>query len=109
MNKSIWDSFIAYVKSKNKTTHAFGAFIVSAAFAYTTSPALRDYIGTLLVGYPVIVTKIGVLAIDISAGVTLWRNYSHSSSPAGTLATAREIKSRPDAPTAAQVDAATTK
>ena len=102
----------AWFRSKNITTHTVGGFLVTAAFAYTTSPALRDYIGTLLVGYPVIVTKIGVLAVDISAGVTLWRNYSHSSSAAGTLATANFIRSDKNpaiAPTAAEVDAASTK
>jgi hypothetical protein len=83
--------------------------IVSAAFAYDSSPQLRNYIGTLLVGYPVVVTKIGELAANIVAGVTLWRNYAHSSSPAGALAHARAITGSPDAPTAADVDAATTK
>jgi hypothetical protein len=99
----------AWLKSKNITTHTVGMAIVAFAVAYNSSTALRDYIATLLAGYPVVVTKIGMLTTDIVAGVTLWRNYSHSSSPAGTLATARAIQAAPDAPTSSQVDAATTK
>jgi hypothetical protein len=96
----------AWFRSKNITTHTVGAVIVAAAFAYDGSPALRDYIGTLFTGYPVVVTHLGVLAANIVGAVTLWRNYSHSSSAAGTLATARTINALPDAPTSAQVDAA---
>ena len=102
----------AWVRSKNITTHTVGGAIIVFAFAYTKSPALRDYIATLLVGYPMVVTKIGVLATNIVAGVILWRNYSHSSSAAGTLATANFIRSDKNpaiAPTAAEVDAASTK
>lgn len=100
---------IAWFKSKNITTHTIGLAIVGAAFAYDGSPQLRNYIGTVFTGYPVVVTHIGELAANIVAGVTLWRNYSHSSSPAGTLATARTINATPDAPTATQVDDASTK
>ena len=99
------NSFIAWFKSKNISTHTVGGAIVAFAIAYDTTPALRDYIGTLFTGYPVVVTKIGELAANIVAGVTLWRNYSHSSSTAGTLATARVINDSPNAPTSAQVDA----
>jgi hypothetical protein len=99
----------AWFRSKNITTHTVGVAIVGFAIAYNSSPALRDYIGTMLIGYPVIITKLGVWTANIVAGVTLWRNYAHSSSDAGTLATARTITSSGDAPTASQVDAATTK
>ncbi len=103
-----WNKLVAWLRSKNITTHTVGGFIVAFSFAYTASPALRDYIGSLLVEYPVVVTKIGVLAVDIVGGVTLWRNYSHSSSAAGLLANAREIVNNFNitTPTAAQVNAA---
>ena len=102
------NNFIAWLRSKNVTTHTIGVAIITFAFAYDSYAPLRDYIGTIFTGYPVVVTRIGELAANIVAGVTLWRNYSHSSSPAGTLATARTIQASPDAPTAAAVDAATT-
>ena len=100
--------FISWCKSKNLTTHTIGLAIVTAAFAYDSSPDLRNYIGTLFTGYPVVVTKLGELAANIVAGVTLWRNYSHSLSAAGAVAHAKAIQSSPDAPTSAAVDAATT-
>jgi hypothetical protein len=84
-------NIVAWFKSKNITTHTVGGAIVAFAIAYNTTPALRDYIGTVFTGYPVVVTRIGELAANIVLGVTLWRNYSHSSSAAGTLATARDI------------------
>jgi hypothetical protein len=103
------DWLVAWAKSKNITTHTVGGFIVAFAVAYNSSSDMRNYISTLFVGYPVVATKIAVLMTDIAAGVALWRNFSHSSSPAGTLATAREIHAQPDAPTSAQIDAASTK
>jgi|ERR1035437_2672369 hypothetical protein len=102
----------AWFRSKNITTHTVGGFIVLAATVYDSSAQVRDYVATLLVGYPMVVTKIGVLAANIVAGVTLWRNYATSRSDAGVLAAANQIKYGPNcanAPTAAQVDAATTK
>jgi hypothetical protein len=101
-------TILAWLKSKNITTHTVGGFIIAFAVAYNSSPQLRDYIGTLFTGFPVVVSKLGILCADIAAGVALWRNYAHSGSDAGVLARAREIQSKPDAPTAAQVDAATT-
>jgi hypothetical protein len=104
---SFWQTLLAWCRSKNITTHTIGAAIIGFAVAYDSSSQLRDYIGTLFTGFPVVVTTLGTLCANIAAGVALWRNYSHSSSPAGTLATARQIQTQPDAPTAAQVDAAT--
>jgi hypothetical protein len=110
--KAFWawlNKFPSWLRSKNITTHTVGAAIVGFAIVYNSSPDVRNYIGTLLVGYPVVVTKIGVLAADIVAGVTLWRNYAHSSSAAGTVARGMIISSGPNAPTVAQVNATTTK
>ena len=106
-----WFAWLAaWARSKNITTHTIGAGIVTAALAYDSSPDLRNYIGTLFAGYPVVVTHVGVLCANIGAGVALWRNFSHSSSAAGTLATARAIVDDPKilTPTTAQVDAADT-
>ena len=106
------NNIAAWFRSKNDLTHTIGTAIVGFAFAYNSSPDLRNHIASLMVGFPVVVTRLGVVTTDIVAAVTLWRNYAHSSSPAGTLATANFIRSdrNPDvAPTAAQVDAASVK
>ena len=103
---SLWNQFRAWMASKNVTTHTVGAAIIAFAFTYDSSPALRNYIGTVFVGYPVVVTKLGILTANVVAGVTLWRSYSHSSSPAGILATAQVITSLPNPPTQAAIDAA---
>lgn len=105
---NVLEKIQSWFRSKNITTHTVGAAIIAFAVAYDSSPQLRDYIGTVFTGFPVVVTTLGTLCANIAAGVALWRNYSHSSSAAGTLATARAIQSQPDAPTAAQVDAAST-
>jgi hypothetical protein len=106
---NLLDKLIAYARSKNITTHSIGAAIIVFSGLYDSSPDLRNYIGQLFVGYPVVVTRIGEIMMNLSAGISLWRNYARSSSAAGTLAHANAIKSQPDAPTASQVDAATTK
>jgi hypothetical protein len=105
----IIDWFTAWIKAHNITAHTIGLAIVTAAFAYDSSPQLRDYIGTVFTGYPVVVTHIGELAANIVAGVTLWRNYSSPHSKAGAVAHSNAILDESDAPTAAEVDAATTK
>ena len=97
----------SWVKSKNITTHTVGAAIVTFAFVYDSSPTVRNYIGTTLTGFPVVVTNLGVLCTNIVAGVTLWRNYSHPSSPAGTMVQAEIIANSPNPPTKAEVNAAT--
>ena len=103
---SLWNKFLAWLKSKNITTHTIGVAIITFAFTYDSSPELRNYIGTVFVGYPVVVTKLGILVANIVAGVTLWRNFSHSSSPAGILAKAQDIALTPNPPTQAAIDAA---
>ena len=47
------------------------------------------------------------LAGDIIILAGIVAKYSHSSSPAGTVANAKAIMAQPNAPTAAQVDSAT--
>lgn len=98
-----------WFKAHNISAHTVGAGIVAFALAYNGSPEIRNYIATVFTGYPVVVTRFGVLMVDIATGVMLWRNYSAAHSAAGVLAEARKINGKPDAPTASQVDAATTK
>ena len=63
---------------------------------------VRSWITGAFVDHPRIST-----AIIGAASIIL--KYSHSSSPAGAVAQAKEVINSPDAPTASQVDAATTK
>ena len=104
-----WQIFCAWLVSKNITTHTVGAGLLAFAFAYTTSSWLRDQISTLFVGHPMIISKIGIIAGDIVILAGIWAKFSHSSTPAGTVAQAKFIQTQPDAPTRAEVDAATTK
>lgn len=97
----------AWLLSKNITTHAVGAAIVGFAIAYNSSAELRDYIGTMFAGYPIVVTKLGMICADIAAGIALWRNFAHSSSAAGKVAAAESILASANPPTAAAVAAAT--
>lgn len=95
-------NFIAWLKSKNVTTHTVGALCITLAGLITLDPQVRDFLLLLFKAHPALGSDIVLLAAIIA-------KYSHSSSPAGTLATARAIQSAPDAPTSAAVDAATTK
>lgn len=92
---------IAWLRSKNITTHAVAGFLVVIATIITTDPQVQQLLIALLKAHPAIVADV-VLVAGIIA------KYSLSSSPAGTLATARDIKASPDTPTRAQVDAADT-
>ena len=99
--------FLAWLKSKNLTTHSVGLAIIGFAVAYDSTPALQNYISSIFVGHEAVVTTLGKICTNIVAGVTLWRNYSHSTSPAGAVARAKSVLDSPDAPTAKAVDAAT--
>lgn len=103
----LWAQIAAWAKGKNITTHTVGAAILLFATAYDSTPALRNYIATVFVGYPAVVGKIGIWCANIAAGFALWRNFSRSSSDAGTVATAKVIESSPNPPTPAEVTAAT--
>ena len=77
---------LAWLRSKNITTHTVGLAIITFACLYDSTPELRNYIGTLFVGHPVVVTQLGTLLTNIAAGVALWRNFSHSSTAMARLA-----------------------
>ena len=93
---------IAWAKSKNWTTHTVIAAAIGLAGLIAADPAIQDWIKTTLAAHPQLASLIVLASLAVAKN-------SHSSSPAGTLATARTITSSGDAPTAAQVDAATTK
>ena len=92
----------AWFRSKSPQAHSLLGLMGSLALYIASSHDAQQFLITLLAGHP------GVAAAIISLAVSA-AGYMHSSSPAGTLATARDIKDSGNAPTAAQVDAASTK
>jgi hypothetical protein len=90
---------IAWFKSKNITAHSVAAAAVFLAGLYTKDEQFRDFVLTALKNHPVIIGDLTLLA-----GTIL--KYSHSSSAAGTVATAEAIVASPKAPSPAAVDAA---
>lgn len=96
------NNIVAWFKSKNISTHTVAALCIAAATLITTDSQVQQILIELFKNHPAALADVTLLA-----GLIL--KYTHSSSPAGTLATARTITSSGDAPTAAQVDAATTK
>jgi len=92
-------AFIAWLKSKNITTHTIAALGISAAGLITFDPQVQQFVLTLLKAHPALAGDIIILAGIVA-------KYSHSSSPAGTVANAKAIMALPNAPTAAQVDSA---
>ena len=96
------NTIISWFKSKNITAHMVFGLATATAAAITFDPQVQQFLVAVLKGHPALVAD-----ILLAAGVIA--KYSHSSSPAGTLATARVINASPDAPTSTEVDAATTK
>lgn len=91
------DKFIAWLKSKNITSHTVVAAIWAFALYYDSSPSFRQKVGELFVGYPVVITKLGIITANIVAFGTMWAKYSHSSSAAGTAARAEKDKENVEA------------
>ena len=92
-------NIVAWFKSKNISTHVVIAGSIALAGIIATDPAIQDWIKTTLAAHPQIASLIVLASLAVAKN-------SHSSSAAGTLATARAITAAPDAPTASQVDAA---
>ena len=92
----------AWFRSKNISSHTIAVAAVTLAGLITTDQQVRDFILSQFKAHPAIGSDIVLLA-----GVIL--KYARSSSDAGAVAHADAIKDKPDAPTASQVDAATTK
>lgn len=97
--KLAMDTIIAWVKSKNITAHSIAAAAIALAGLYSTDQQFRDFILSLVQNHPKI-------AADITLAVGMILKYSHSSSAAGTVATAQTILASPKAPTPEAVEAA---
>lgn len=96
------NTIIAWFHSKSITSHSIAAGAIVLAGLITVDPQVRDFVTSLFQAHP-------TLGADIVLLAGLIAKYTHSSSPAGTMATSRAIITTPDAPTKAQVDAADTK
>ena len=97
----IWryaDVIVAWLKSKNWTTHAVLALALPAAGIITFDPQAQQLLVDLLKSHPALAADIILLAGVIA-------KYSHSSSQAGTLANARNIEATKSIPSA-KIDAA---
>ena len=93
------NAILAWLKSKSITSHTVAAAAVALSTLIMTDEQARDFVLKLFAAHP----KIGTTIVAL-AGIIL--KYSHSSSPAGTVATAQQIVAAPDPPTQAAVDAA---
>ena len=89
----------AWLISKNWTAHSVAVLAIGAATAITTDEQVRSLLVGIFANHPKIST--GILT---AAGIIL--KYSHSSSQAGTVATAENIMSAPNPPAPAAIAAA---
>jgi hypothetical protein len=92
--------FVAWFKGKNITAHSVAVAAIGFATLYSSDEQFRDFVLLLVKNHPKIIADIGM-------AVTIILKYSHSSSAAGTVATAQKIESSPNPPTPAEVTAAT--
>ncbi len=91
--------FLAWLKSKNISSHAIAATAVGIATLIMTDQQVRNFILKIFANHP----DIGS-AVVLIAGTIL--KYSNPSSPAGSVAAAQVIASSPNPPTQAAVEAA---
>lgn len=96
------NTILAWFKSKSISTHSFAVVAILIAGLITGDPQVRDFVTALFQAHP-------TLGADIVLLAALIAKYTQSSSPAGTIATARQIIAAPDTPTQKEVDAADTK
>jgi hypothetical protein len=96
------NNLIAWFKAQHWSTHAILLAFGTAATIIYTDPSAKQLVLTFFKNNPDLGTTIITLA-----GFYVTLKSPHSD--AGTLAKANAILDKPDAPTAAQVDAATTK
>ena len=92
-------SLKAWIASKNITSHTIAVVLVTAATIYTSDQQVRDFVIKLFQSHPTIPAD-----ILMACGILL--KYTHSSSPAGTVAFAQVIEASPQAPTPAAIAAA---
>ena len=102
-----WSRFAANIKawfaSKGGFTHVMAGLFAAAVLAFGAVPAFHTLCMNVYNALP------GWLEDVIMAAVGLYAWYRVSLSPAGTVAASKAITNNGNAPTAAQVDAATTK
>lgn len=94
-----WGEIAAWLRSKNISAHSIAALLTTLAFIVVSDGEVRDFILKLFATHP----KIGTTIIAV-AGIVF--KYSHSSSPAGAVAHAKEIMMSDKKPTTEQVLAA---
>jgi hypothetical protein len=92
---------LAWLKSKNWSTHAIGAGLVTIFTIISTSQQAQQFLVTMFQAHPVIASQIVLLA-------TIVVTYKRSSSPAGTVAQSKAIMASDDPPTATEIKAANT-
>jgi hypothetical protein len=93
------DGLKAWLKGKNVTSHTVAVVAIGAATLITTDQQVRNFLISILSAHPKALADISLLAAIIL-------KYSHSSSPAGTVATAGQLLASPAAPTIEEVVAA---
>ena len=96
------NNLAAWFRSKNLTAHALAAILLTAASVISADPQARQFIAMTFQRHP-------SLGAWIIAAAGIAAKYSRSSSAAGTIASAKIIAASPDAPTASEVQAASTK
>ena len=90
---------LAWLKSKNITSHAIAAFLIAAAGLITEDQQVRSFLVSIFSAHP-------KLAAEIIAVASIILKYSSSSSPAGAVVAGKAALDSPSAPTASQVEAA---
>jgi len=93
------DKLISWFRSKNITAHSIAVAAVALATLYTTDEQFRDFVISSFQNHPKILA-------DLTFAVGIILKYSHSSSDAGTVATAEKVMASPNPPTPAAVEAA---
>jgi hypothetical protein len=91
---------VAWLRSKNWTAHSIALAGVALSGLITTDQQVRDLVLSFFKAHPTVGTNLVILA-------TIVFKYSHSSSPAGTVAKADAVMNSLNAPTATQIRAAT--
>ena len=101
--QSLFAKVQAWLNSKGGFSHVVAVLFVGAMTAYAAVPAFQKLVQDIYAALPAQAEEVALAIVGLYA----W--YHHASSPAGTLARARQINANGNAPTAAQVDAADVK
>jgi hypothetical protein len=93
------NALIAWLKSKSYLSHSVAAGAILIATLISSDLQVRNFVLEIFKAHP-------TLGADIIALAAIILKYSHSNSPAGTVASAQVIMASPDPPTPAAVAAA---